>query len=46
MKKTYWWIIFGSLVITLFGLITKRYFFLLLCLPLGYLFKSDDEETN
>ena len=43
MKNNYWWLIIGGLVITLFGLITKKYLFLLLCLPLSYLFKSDDE---
>ena len=45
MKKNYWWIIFGGLVITLVGLITKKYLFLLLCFPIGYLFKKDDETT-
>jgi len=42
MKKNYWWIIFASLVITLFGLLTKKYFFLLLFFPLSYLFKKDE----
>ena len=42
MKDKYWWIILIGLVITLFGLITKKYFFLLLFLPLGYVFRKDD----
>ncbi len=45
MKKNYWWIILAGLLITLFGLITRKYFFLLLFLPLSYLFKSEDK-TN
>jgi len=44
MKRNYWWIMLVGLLITLLGLITKKYLFLLLCLPLGYFFKSHDQE--
>ncbi len=46
MQTKYWWIIFAGLVITLIGLVTKKFFFFLFFLPIGYLFqsqKSDDE---
>ncbi len=48
MQKKYWWIIFTGLVITLIGLLTKKFFFLLLFLPISYLFQSQesDDETK
>ena len=46
MKTNYWWIIFAGLVITLFGLLTKKYFFLLLFFPLSYFLKSNKEEKK
>jgi len=46
MKSKYWWAIFIGLVITFIGLITRKYFFLLLIFPIGYLLKDDKEELE
>ena len=45
MIKNYWWLIFIGLVITLIGLLTQKYFFLLLFLPISYFYKNKDKES-
>lgn len=42
-KNNYYWAIFFGLVITFIGLLTRKYFFLLLIFPLSYLFKKKEK---
>lgn len=41
MKEKYWWIILIALIITLIGIVTKKYLFLLAIFPLGMFYKKD-----
>ena len=42
MKEKYWWIILIGLIITVIGIVTKKYLFLLAILPLGIFYKKED----
>ena len=42
MKKKYWWIILIGLIITIIGIVTKKYLFLLAILPLGMSYKENN----
>ena len=44
MTERHWWILFVGLVITFLGVVTKKFFFLLLFFPFSFLFKKDREE--
>jgi len=43
MKNNLWAIVLIGLAITFLGVITKKFFFLLLILPLGLFYKKDKE---
>ena len=40
MKEKYWWIILIGLIITVIGIVTKKYLFLLAIFPLGIFYKK------
>jgi len=42
MKEEYWWLILIGLIITLIGIITKQYLFLLAIFPLVMFYKKKD----
>ena len=42
MKEKYWWIILIGLIITVIGIVTKKYLFLLAIFPLGIFYKKED----
>jgi|GEM_PF-2895745 hypothetical protein len=43
MKNKLWLLILAGLAITFLGVVTKKFFFLLLILPLGLLYNKDEE---
>tara|TARA_B110000014_G_C19502225_1_gene271211 strand:+ start:77 stop:208 length:132 start_codon:yes stop_codon:yes gene_type:complete len=43
MRNQLWILILIGLAITFLGVITKKYFFLLLILPLGLFYKKEEE---
>ena len=42
MKEKYWWIILIGLIITVIGIVTKKYLFLLAIFPLGIFYKKEN----
>jgi|TARA_B110000495_G_C23029547_1_gene612701 hypothetical protein len=45
MKTHYWWYVFFGLVITLIGIITKKFLFLMLLLPFSLFLKNEKHEN-
>ena len=43
MKKYSWILVLLGLVITFIGIVTKKFIFLFLLLPLGYFIKKNDD---
>lgn len=45
MKANYWWYIFFGLIITLIGIVTKKFLFLMLLIPFSLLFNKEKNKN-